>query len=283
MFKIDNMKAAFVSYNTDDREDLEKLVYKQLGSIIKESKNEIDRLSSFNKKFLTYDEVLKLYESNEEHFEFKERISSEMYDNGFISTMYKAPIGLIYSEIKSDKEAFIEMLNCIKSRDGLLISIDDLNEYDMKHYLLLLVKKSLEMCNLDSNLIEMLPYKECNETDFDKKKYRFMEDKKIDLINDEMDYVYIDSADFEDEARKNRYVDFIYSSDEQAVKKLMERKHHAISIYTHDLKKAYKLISEFRADNFLINTSIEFAKNMTPIDSDYLSSRHVVFEYPKIL
>ena len=283
MYNIDKLNDAYIAYNIDTRENLEQMVYRQLGSIIKESQEDIERLSKQDPSYITYDRIMQIYDENNSSFDYKKTIILESLKNNFISTMYRAPIGLIYAEVENDEQAWHEMLNCIKSRDGLLISLEEWNELDMKHYLLLLVKKAFEMCNVNENLIEMLPYEECDESKFDLKKYRFYKVDNECKKNDKLNYVYIENKDFEEIAKKNKNAQIIVGDYEEVVKTLGSNKHNAVSIYTHDMKLAYKMMTQIHADNILINTDISFAKEITDENDGYLVNKHVMYEYINVV
>jgi hypothetical protein len=53
----------------------------------------------------------------------------------------------------------------------------------------------------------------------------------------------------------------------QISEELGENNHNAIAIYTRDMKVAYEMIAELKADNILINTDVSFAKELTKIDN----------------
>lgn len=283
MYNIEKINEAYTTYNCDNRENLEQQVYHQFGSIIQESKEEIERLSNYNDSYIKYDRIMQIYNENDKNFEYKKNISSEKLNNNFISVVYKAPIGLIYAEVDTDEQALIEILNCIKNRDGLLLSLADWNEFDMKHYLLLLAKKALSMYEISENLIEMVPYEECDESEFDLKKYCFYKNEKEYKENDKLNYVYIENSYFDKVARENRNATILVGEYEDVIKDLSINKHNAIAIYTHDLKLAYQMATQIRAENVLINTDISFAKEIVEEDNDYLMNKHVMFEYTNII
>ena len=63
---IDAIKEAYINYNIDTRENLEVKVYSQLGSILREAKEEIESLAKQNSSYITYEKIMELYNENVE-------------------------------------------------------------------------------------------------------------------------------------------------------------------------------------------------------------------------
>lgn len=282
MYDIKKMTNACLEYNLDTRPQLEEQVYLQFEKVIEESQEEFEKILSINKSSLTYERIKQLLAENKEEFLYKKDISSIVLSNGFISTQFRTSIGNRYAEVESDEEAFLEIINCLKNRDGLALSVTDWNEYDVKHYLLLLVHQTLKIMKIDTSLIDLVPYEECDDSLFDVRKYCFYKTETETRKQDTSKYVYLENKGFEKEANQNEDAYIIQGSFDEVIEKLNQSRPYTVSIYTNDMKLAYRFAGAVHAQNILVNTSTSFAKEFRTDDGEYLMLRHMVYEKPQL-
>ena len=179
--------------------------------------------------------------------------------NGFVSSSYKTSIGVIKLFENETLTVIKELLECIVSKNAIVICDSEYNEYDLKNYILMLIKNTLTKYNLDSNLVEI------NQVD-DEFEYdlKINKDTIITKPTSEIIYLYLEDDYFNENIlyekqlleNKKYKVEIIKGNIDEVIKKTNKNKINKTAIYTQSREKAYKYINLVHSENIYVNATL---------------------------
>ena len=208
---IKNMKKAQEKYVLNNKYELTEDLLKYINERIEANKEEIEKLIELKKEKHTYEEIKKAIEEEIEKDKLYKKYGKMYIDeNNFIKTNMLMPIGTIAVEVFDTIEVLRYIVRGIKSRNALVISDVEYDEYSVKFLILEIIKEALRKFEIDENLIDIMPYEECLYEYFDKTIYTYdrdgnkLEEKKYEERElTEEKYIYIEDESFIEIVKKD--------------------------------------------------------------------------------
>jgi len=249
-------KSAYYNY-IEKEENIENEIIKYIGERIKANEQEIGRLVEITKEKINIKKIEKVLKKESR---YKVNKAIVMDSNNFISGTLITPKGLILKE-ESNVEKVVEIyIDSILSRNAIVVSDMEYSEISVKRLILEIIQIALEKFGVDKNLIQLVPYEEVNEEEFN----MYVETKEI--------YIYLEDEEFREEVENEKYL--ITGEIDTVIDKINS---HGICecavIYTKDREKAYKFINGVNGKNVFVNTKIANKKEEIKIDDWYIDKR----------
>lgn len=291
---FNSVKKAYINYALNNEHRINEQIYTQIGDILYSNKDELDKILSLNKRKINSQDIINIYDRiKNEPFEYKDKINMNKLQDNFVHFTYLTSSGVVTYELDKTEKVFECMLNAIKNRVGLVISDIDYNEIDDKNYLLMLVKKALNMYDIDENLIQIVPYEEWDETLSDVIVYSYYKREVKKKIKTDNRYIFIEDEEFEKFARDeysrlrdlNQNVKMIKNSTEfdDAIEEINKTLNLSAIIYTKNPQKAFKFITLIQSDNVFVNSTLEFESEVEESKNNMLINKHVMYELNSIV
>ena len=199
----------------------------------------------------------------------------EKNEEQFINVIYMVPKGIVYVEANDLKELLKEILLGIKYRNGTVIVVKEMNEYDINEILELLIQKSFNAYNLEC-AIKIIPYEESGKIEAEYKKLRIFEEKDEEKEK-EGNVIYLENEDFSKEIRYVNDVDILKGSFDEIINKINEKGYKSAVIYTHSTDLGYKFINRINAENVFMNSSLQNVEKVGNNENKYLMNRQIMF------
>ena len=172
--EYEKAKEAFETYNLNSEYEIMQNVLKYIYERIIKNKLEIEKILDLCKSKYTYEDIIKkVKEVLSEKIEYKSQVNVTRRDDGFLSAIYKTAIGVVAVECFDLLESIKYMLEAIKTRNSIILSDIEYKEDDEKHLLLLIIHEALSKFNINNNIIQILPYEECDYEKCDKVIYTY--------------------------------------------------------------------------------------------------------------
>lgn len=249
---------AYYDYITK-REDIENEILTYISKRINENKDSIEKLVSITKEKI---DMKLINEVLNKESKYKGSKSFYIDEQGFLSGILITSKGVLLKK-ESNVEKVIELyIEAILSRNAVVISDIEYLDVSVKKLVLEIIQIALEKFEVDKNLIQLLPYEEVNEKEFNEYK----ENEKM--------YIYLENKDFENEVEKKYLVEG--EIDEVIEKINQEGICKCAIIYTKDKEKAYKFINRVNGKNVFVNASIENILEDIKIDDWYIN-KYVIY------
>lgn len=285
-------KNAYKTYNLDIRHDISKKVLEYIRERLVANKDFLEQLILITKEDITFEKVLDVFDffAKKEDIYKKER-NMKLNEFGFVSNIYSTSVGIIAVETSNTLKVLEYFILAIKSRNTIVISDMEFTEESLKSAFLIIFSEALKKFNIDSNIISIYPYEECNYELFD--KIILEDDNQIREVRKSSDeiFIYIENEFFNEEVQ--REVDYLKEAGknpivikndfEDTIKKINKTKAYASCIYTKNPKLGYDFINLVKTDNAFVNCSISsFGENIKKHKNPLYSNKKIMFELSKI-
>lgn len=289
-FKL--FKNAYETYSLDKREDVSKEVLEYIRDRLIANKDLIEQLISITDENITFEDIINSFnkEVKQENIYKKEK-KSKLNEFGFISSIYSTSIGVICVETPDPLLIIKYFISAIKSRNSIVISDIEFAEESIKSAFWIIFTEALKKFKINPNIINIIPYEECNYDLFD--KVIIIDENQI-LYNkrttDEI-FIYIEDKYFEEEVQKEiEYLKqigknpiVIRNSFEDTIEKINKNRAYASCIYTKNAQIGYDFINLVKTSNAFINSSIgEFAEEMEQHKNPLYMNKKIMYEYRSI-
>ena len=159
------------------------------------------------------------------------------------------------------------------------------SENDLKNAILLILKNALEKYEIDSNLLNIVPYEECKNEWFDKV---ILEDENKIVSNklfSDYSYIYLENESFASMAvndlsrlsNKGKQVEIIKGTFEDVLNKINGEELFSTCIYTENRELAYNFINLAQASNVFVNASLEEAEELENIEDEFYMKKKIMY------
>lgn len=285
--EYENSKKAYEEYNINSEYKITEKVLGYIRERIVANESEIEDILKLNKRKFGYKDVLKcLDEEIEKRVQYKSQINLNKREDNFVYTTYLASIGVAIVECYSTIDILKYMIKSIKTRSTVIISDIEFKEDDDKHLLLMIIRESLKKFNIDCNIVQILPYEECDYTKCDKVIYTYQNKKKGSKEKTEKLFIYLENEDFREEANReyetelgnNKEVQLLEGNIDDAIDTINSDISKGAIIYTKDTKKAYKFLNIVRSRNVFINATFENIDETEESEDELLMNKKIMYE-----
>ena len=289
-FKL--FKNAYKTYNLDKREDISKDVLKYIRERLLSNKDLFEQLILITEEDVTFEEILHTFDEEvKKESDYKKEKRMKLNEYGFVSGIYSTSVGIIAVETASPLLIIKYFVSAIKSRNAIIISDMEFAEESIKSAFWIIFAEALKKFNIDSNIINIVPFEECNYELFDKiilTEENIIRDVK--RFSNEV-FIYIEDAFFEEEVQKE--VDYlreagknpivIRNNFEDTIEKINKNKAYASCIYTKNPKLGYNFINLVKTNNAFINSSIRsYGEDITEHENPLYMKKKIMFELGSI-
>lgn len=287
--EFENAKIAFKEYNLNSEYEITQKILRYIYERIIANKEEIKKILNLSKNKYSYEDVInRVKEIISEKIEYKKQVNITKRQDGFVSAIYKTAIGVVAVESFDLLESIKYMLEAVKTRNAIILSDVEYKEDDDKHLLLLIIQDALGKFNINSNLIQILPYEECDYTKCDKVIYTY-ENKNIEnryKIESKKLYIYIENKELRDEAKKEYEVEklaganieLLEGSFNDVLEKINKEYPKGAVIYTKDKPKAYKFITFVNSKNVFVNATLQNIEEVKKCKNELLINKKIMYE-----
>jgi len=261
--KIFNGKNAYYEYIKKE-EGIEIDILSYIAQRINENKDEINKLIELTKEKIKFEQINKLFVDRESEYKSNKKI--EISEDNFVRGTLITPKGILLKEESEIKKVIELYISAILSRNAIVISDKEYIELGVKNLILEIIHQALKKFNVDENLIQLLPYEEVNDDEFDK----YHENNKM--------YIYLEDEEFKNEVKDE---EVIKGEIEEVIEKInSEGICECAVIYTKDKEKAYKFINYVNGKNVFVNANSSNMVEDVLIDDFYIH-KNVIYPMPK--
>ena len=280
------IKNAYNLYNLNKNEQISKKVLKFVLSRLKANKNDIEKLIEIFKEMISFEDLISCFEKEiDEPDLYKKEKTIKKVGNEFYYGIYTTSVGNILIETSNTINVLKYFIKGIKSRNSITISDIEYNENDLKNAILLIFKNALEKYEIDSNLLNIIPYEECKNEWFDKV---ILEDENKVVSNKQYtgySYIYLADEIFANMAvsdwsrldSRGKQVEIIKGTFEEVIDKINSEEVFSSCIYTENRDIAYKFINLVQSSNVFVNASLEEAEEVENIDDEFYMKKKVMY------
>ena len=282
-----NAKNAYEKYCLDEEYKKEQSIFKYVTERIIANKEEIEKILKLCNRDYTYSDVENLINSiKNEGFDYKKEINLSRREDGFVSGKYSVPIGIVGIESSDTLVALKYMLNGIKTRNAIIISDVEYVENDDKNLLLYIINEALKKYGYE-NLIQIIPYEDCDYNLCDKVIY--VDSKKENKEKEKTNnlYIYVEDeslrneaiAELEREKLRGETVEIIDGDIEEIIEDLNSEVPQGVVIYTTDAKKAYFFVNLVKCSNVFVNSTLEgIDEDIKENNNELLMTKKITYE-----
>lgn len=282
------VRRAYEKYNEDGEYKKEEKAVKKIIERIEENKEEIKELIKIRKEKESYEKIKEAIEEEvKRKSEYKKEVNIIKREDGFVRGKYQTSIGVIGVESYEIIPSIRYMIRGIRNRNGIIISDIEYEEKDVKHLIQEIIRGVLKEEGIDENIIEIIPYEECEYERLDKVITTYESKNKREKEKSQKLYIYIEDKELEEEARreyekersKKEEVEIVEGKMEEAVEKINEKESKGAVIYTKDAKKGYKFINIVRSRNVYVNATLENVIDKIEESKDeMLMTKNIMYE-----
>ena len=285
------LKNAYETYNLDIRENVSTDVLLYIRGRLIENKEFLEQLISVTKENITFSEIINAFDrafKQKEAYKSEKKMKQNEY--GFVSNIYTSSVGLIAVETYSPLYIIEYFVLAIKSRNVIAISDLEYEEESVKSAILIIFSEALKKFNIDANLINIIPFEECNYELFDKVIYA--DEKEIRELKKSTDeiFLYIENEFFNEIAEEEKKileeegenVRIIRNDFYDAIEKINKNNAFAACIYTKNPKLGYKFINLVKADNAFVNSSIYYSEKIEKNPNPLYKNKKIMYELGSI-
>ena len=278
-------KNAYKFYNLSHDEQIARKILEYVRLRLVENKDLFEDLIKICGEKVAFEELLNVFdEASKDELYKKEKKLLKVNDN-YYSGIYTTSIGTIAVEVNNSKDALKYLVEAIKSRNSVTISDIDYMENDVKNCLLLIFKSALEKFELDSNLIDIVPFEECYYENFD--RILVLDENRVvyNKVASDSLYIYLEDKNLESAAYKDMLkfevkgtkVHLLRGDIDEAIDRINRKHYKAASIYTSNGDAAYKFINLVGADNVFVNASLEYAESLETGESEIYQKKRIMY------
>lgn len=287
--EFNSAKKAYEEYNLNTSYNLTLNLLRYIYERIQANKNEIEEILRMNKRKYRYSDLIKNVKKwVSEKIEYKSQINVKKIDNKFISAIYKTAIGVVAVECYDFLGCVKYMIESIKTRNAIIISDVEYFEKDDKNLILMIIQEALKKFEINENLIQIVPYEECDYTKCDKVIYTYDNKNIKNREKNETDdlYVYIETEELKKEAldefnyqkSKGNNVYLIEGNDREFLEKINKSRSKGVVIYTKNKELAYKFLTLVNSKNVFINCTLDYIENVKKCDNELLENKKIMYE-----
>ncbi|MBR1540878.1 MAG: hypothetical protein IJ629_07055 [Clostridia bacterium] len=281
--KLKILNIAFETYNLDDRENLEEELLNYISVRLLLNKETIKSLIETLEEEVTFHDIWDAFEkarAEESHYKESQEFH-EMVSNFYAGT-YLVPKGNILAETDDILEIVKFFVMAIKTRNTITISKLEYREVGIDMAVLLIFREALRKFGLDSNLIRILPYDECEYDDYDE----VMTDRVMKERQKSNEYlIYIESEEFRQQAEEDsrrleeKGLKCQVSSGEfyHAINHINTLKPIGSCIYTKNPQTGYRFINLVHSNNVFVNTTLLNARDIEEGNTEYYVKKHIIY------
>ena len=287
--EFNSAKKAYEEYNLNTSYNLTLNLLRYIYERIQANKNEIEEILRMNKRKYRYSDLIKNVKKwVSEKIEYKSQINVKKIDNKFISAIYKTAIGVVAVECYDFLECVKYMIESIKTRNAIIISDVEYFEKDDKNFILMIIQEALKKFEINENLIQIVPYEECDYTKCDKVIYTYDNKNIKNREKNETDdlYVYIETEELKKEAldefnyqkSKGNNVYLIEGNNREFLEKINKSRSKGVVIYTKNKELAYKFLTLVNSKNVFINCTLDYIEKVKKCDNELLENKKIMYE-----
>ena len=287
--EFNSAKKAYEEYNLNTSYNLTLNLLRYIYERIQANENEIEEILRMNKRKYRYSDLIKNVKKwVSEKIEYKSQINVKKIDNKFISAIYKTAIGVVAVECYDFLECVKYMIESIKTRNAIIISDVEYFEKDDKNFILMIIQEALKKFEINENLIQIVPYEECDYTKCDKVIYTYDNKNIKNREKNETDdlYVYIETEELKKEAldefnyqkSKGNNVYLIEGNNREFLEKINKSRSKGVVIYTKNKELAYKFLTLVNSKNVFINCTLDYIENVKKCDNELLENKKIMYE-----
>lgn len=285
---IEEIRKASNDYRLNSKYMLTENILQYIKERIIVNKDEIKKLIELKKDNFVYENIESVInneiDNSNQYKEYKDlKIDKKI---NFMSVKILMPVGIIAIEAYDTIEVIKYFIKAIQSRDGVVISDIEYDDTNVKTFIMEIIKECLMKFNVSENLIDIIPYEECNYKYFDKTIFtydeygnKYVKNKYKIKTRTDNNYIYIDDESFIEKAKKdNENIDckIVRGDINSVIEQLNKEKSNGVVIYTSNNKNAYKFINLIDSQNVFVNASLENTIHIEEIEND-------MYEYKKII
>lgn len=289
-FKL--FKYAYETYNLDKREEVSKEVLEYIRERLIANRDMLEQLLEITGENLIFEDIINSFNKEVKQEDiYKKEKKSKLNELGFISNIYSTSIGVVCIETPEPLLIIKYFISAIKSRNSIIISDIEFAEESVKSAFWIIFTEALKKFKINPNIINIIPYEECNYELFDKviivDENQIIDNKRI---TDEI-FIYIEDECFEEEAKKESELlkqtgknpIVIRNSFEDTLEKINKNRAYASCIYTKNAQIGYDFINLVKTSNAFINSSIgEFAEDLEEHKNSLYMNKKIMYEYRSI-
>lgn len=280
--EILNARKAFRKYVINNNKNIAEDIFDYIKEKIQENETKIRQIIQINNDEISYEEILSLIEKE------KNSINSFKLRNKQTGC-YQVPLGVIGAVCTTSKDAIINILKPISTRNSIMVLHEKYSKYSTESLILLIVQECLKNFYIDDNIIQMFEKEEIDLTKLDKligieenkdncKKYIntiyiYQEDDcfEKDVINEVDRFKNLDKY-------KNYEIKVIKGEFGNIINFLNKNKAFAVCMYTNNTQKAYKFMNWIDSPNLFVNTGINGCKEVKVCENNYYNYKYVLHE-----
>ncbi len=243
------------------------------------NKEDIIELINISEAEIKYEDIEEIVNKEiEEISNYKKSSYWVITPSNFMEAIVDMPIGVVGVETENILIAIKMWIKAIKTHNAIIIIDKEYSEFDVKHYIYILLRAVLKKFNIEEDLIDHIPYEESIDSDY-QKIIKMNNDEDYDVINKEKDnkfILYIEDDFFEKEIENNRDIDYILLKGkyEDIINEINQKEYDAVSIYTKSPEIAYRAMNEVYSENVLINSSLKNVKKLKEIRKKELRDKN---------
>lgn len=280
------IKNAYCLYNLNTDEKVSNKVLKFIRKRLLKNQKELETLIEVFKEEIKFDDLIACFDKEMEEPELykKEKVMNKV-GNEFYYGTYTTSVGNILVETTSSVSALKYFVKAIKSRNSITISDIEYNENDLKNAILLIFQNALEKYKINTHLLNIMPYEECNNEYFD--KVILEDENKVVNNKSQTDYSYIYLADeifasmaVNDLSRlsnKGKKVEILKGEFTDVVSRINSETTFSTCIYTENRDLAINFINLAQAENVFVNASLDEAEDLEDIDDEFYTKKKVMY------
>ena len=280
-----------IEYRLNSEYELTENLLTYIKSRIEANKEEIIKLIDLRKEEITYEEILSVVNdiiAND--IEYKAYKNMAINKDDFLYVTMLMPIGVIAVEAFDTIEVIAYLLNAIKSRNAIVVSDVEYDEYSVKFLILEILKEALRKFKLNEELINIYPYEECFYKYFDRVIYTYdkignklLKSKYNDKEYENKKYVYIENKEFDSIAKfdNGENVEYLYGNLDNVIEKINSKYSSVAVIYTKNTEYAYKFVNLVLAKNVFVNASVQNEKMIENCEDSLYVYKNVILPIPK--
>lgn len=280
------IKNAYCLYNLNTDEKVSNKVLKFIRKRLLKNQKELETLIEVFKEEIKFDDLIDCFDKEMEEPELykKEKVMKKV-GNEFYYGTYTTSVGNILVETTSSVNVLKYFVKAIKSRNSITISDIEYHENDLKNAILLIFQNALEKYKINTHLLNIMPYEECNNEYFD--KVILEDENKVVNNKSQSDYSYIYLADeifasmaVNDLSRlsnKGKKVEILKGEFTDVVNRINSETTFSTCIYTENRDLAINFINLAQAENVFVNASLDEAEDLEDIDDEFYTKKKVMY------
>ena len=280
------IKNAYCLYNLNTDEKVSNKVLKFIRKRLLKNQKELETLIEVFKEEIKFDDLIDCFDKEMEEPELykKEKVMKKV-GNEFYYGTYTTSVGNILVETTSSVSALKYFVKAIKSRNSITISDIEYHENNLKNAILLIFQNALEKYKINTHLLNIMPYEECNNEYFD--KVILEGENKVVNNKSQTDYSYIYLADeifasmaVNDLSRlsnKGKKVEILKGEFTDVVNRINSETTFSTCIYTENRDLAINFINLAQAENVFVNASLDEAEDLEDIDDEFYTKKKVMY------